>query len=282
METDADKRELASPSRGVSNAAPASHAAPDIDEMKLELKKIRSTQSERKTELENLHKKKDFVEEKFSLLTVNAKKNQTEFKHIRGELEKKRTEHSAVLGLVRKCTATQLCDEDSRKALELESGIAKFAQAKKQEAFNIALAKQEALKIAQAALDATQAEGKLLVAAQVHLAEIRHQHKEDEVLPTTTQAFLAARGCLSTEVQARLGNLSQPPSMREIKKMFEALEKEKARVEAVEQKALSALQQGSNSGSDLDNIVKEIFKVLPDLVVVGIERHEAQTKTSLG
>jgi hypothetical protein len=101
------------------------------------------------------------------------------------------------------------------------------------------------------------------------------------VLPTTTQAFLAARGCLSTEVQARLGNLSQPPSMREIKKMFEALEKEKARVEAVEQKALSALQQGSNSGSDLDNIVKEIFKVLPDLVVVGIERHEAQTKTSL-
>ena len=272
METDADKRELASPSRGVSNAAPASHAAPDIDEMKLELKKIRSTQSERKTELENLHKKKDFVEEKFSLLTVNAKKNQTEFKHIRGELEKKRTEHSAVLGLVRKWT--QLCDEDSRKALELESGIDKFAQAKK-------LAKQEALKIAQAALDATQAEGKLLVAAQVHLAEIRHQHKEDEVLPTTTQAFLAARGCLSTEVQARLGNLSQPPSMREIKKMFEALEKEKARVEAVEQKALSALQQGSNSGSDLDNIVKEIFKVLPDLVVVGIERHEAQTKTSL-
>ena len=74
METDADKRELASPSRGVSNAAPASHAAPDIDEMKLELKKIRSTQSERKTELENLHKKKDFAEEKFSLLTVNAKK----------------------------------------------------------------------------------------------------------------------------------------------------------------------------------------------------------------
>ena len=269
METDADKRELASPSRGVSNAAPASHAAPDIDEMKLELKKIRSTQSERKTELENLHKKKDFVEEKFSLLTVNAKKNQTEFKHIRGELEKKRTEHSAVLGQMRKLT--QLCDEDSRKALELETGIAKFAQAKK----------QEALKIAQAALDATQAEGKLLVAAQVHLAEIRHQLKEDEVLPTTTQAFLAARGCLSTEVQARLGNLSQPPSMREIKKMFEALEKEKARVEAVEQKALSALQQGSNSGSDLDNIVKEIFKVLPDLVVVGIERHEAQTKTSL-
>ena len=279
MEIDADKRELASPSRGVSNAAPASHAAPDIDEMKLELKKIRSTQSEQKTELENLHKKKNFVEEKFSLLTVNAKKNQTEFKHIRGELEKKRTEHSAVLGLVRKWT--QLCDEDSRKALELESGIAKFAQAKKQEAFKIALAKQEALKIAQAALDATQAEGKLLVAAQVHLAEIRHQLKEDEVLPTTTQAFLAARGCLSTEVQARLGNLSQPPSMREIKKMFEALEKEKARVEAVEQKALSALQQGSNSGSDLDNIKKEIFKVLPDLVVVGIERHEAQTKTSL-
>jgi chromosome segregation ATPase len=269
VETDADKRELASPSRGVSNAAPASHAAPDIDEMKLELKKIRSTQSERKTELENLHKKKDVVEEKFILLTVNAKKIKTEFKHIRGELEKKRTEHSAVLGLVRKLT--QLCDEDSRKALELESGIAKFAQAKK----------QEELKIAQAALDATQAEGKLLVAAQVHLAEIRRQHNEDEVLPTTTQAFLAARGCLSTEVQARLGNLSQPPSMREIKKMFEALEKEKARVEAVEQKALSALQQGSNSGSDLDNIVKEIFKVLPDLVVVGIERHEAQTKTSL-
>ena len=242
METDADKRELASPSRGVSNAAPASHAAPDIDEMKLELKKIRSTQSERKTELENLRKTKYFMEEKFSLLTVNAKKIQTEFKHIRGELEKKRTEHSDVLGLMRKLT--QLCDEDSRKALELQSGIAKFAQAKK----------QEALKIAQAALDATQAEGKLLVAAQVHLAEIRRQHNEDEVLPTTTQAFAAARGCLSTE---------------------------KARVEAVEQKAKSALQQGSNSGSDLDNIVKEIFKVLPDLVVVGIERHEAQTKTSL-
>jgi hypothetical protein len=89
---------------------------------------------------------------------------------------------------------TQLCDEDSRKALELESDIAKFAQAKKQDAFKIALAN------AQAALDATQAEGKLLVAAQVHLAEIRHQLKEDVVLPTTTQAFLAARGCLSTEV----------------------------------------------------------------------------------
>ncbi len=254
----------------MSNAAPASHAVPDIDEMKRELKKIRSTQSERKTELENLLKKKDFLEEKFILLTVYAKKNQAELEHIRGELEKKRIEHSAVLGLVRKCT--QLCDEDSRKALELESGIAYFPQAKKQEALKIAQA-------AQAALDATQAEGKLLVAAQVHLAEIRRQHNEDEVLPTTTQAFAAARGCLSTEVQARLGNLSQPPLGREIKKMVEALEKEKERVEAVvqEQKALIALHQGSNSGSDLHNIEKVLNNVLPPPFGVAIEQHEAQT-----
>jgi len=268
-EADADKSELTSPSHGVNNAAPAAAA---IEELESERKKLRSIQSERKIEIENYDKKKELLVEKFSALTISAKRAQADFEHFRGELDKKRTEHCTLQRLMNKCI--QLYDEDSRKGLALDMDIANAIKTSS----NLAHAKkQEALKLAQDTLDAAQAEGKLLVATQDQLAEIRRQYIEEEVLPTAMQAFAAARGCLSAEVQSRLGNLLQTSTMKEIKRMAGALGEEKARVEKMATKAQNAIERVDSGAADLQTIIEEFKKVLPMLFVAGIEQHQAQT-----
>ena len=143
--------------------------------------------------------------------------------------------------------------------------------------------KQTLAQDAKAALSAAEEEGALLQTAQVCFREVNRQfHEEEDVSLAAEQAFAAALGSLSAEVQARLGSLVLKP-MR-LKTMGTQLEAEKDRATSDAnnlRRSLECMEKNVDAGeADLKALKDEIIKGMPALVVVGNEMYRAQNAAS--
>jgi hypothetical protein len=107
------------------------------------------------------------------------------------------------------------------------------------------------------------------------------EYEEDGCSLAAQQAFAAARGSLSAEVQARLGNLVL--TTVRLQTMGTQLEAEKARATSDAdnlRRLWERMVKNVYAEADRKAFMDEIFKAMPALVVVGNEQYRAQNAAS--
>ncbi len=241
--------------------------------LETQLKLRKSSLDEIQPLLRDLSEKKTASRTKYLKLTEEASMLKAQLAVKRDHLvihwEEHRTLHRNHLQCAKECASGQ------RTVSKLQAELENTKQAHKEA---VREAKQKLAQDAKAALSAVEAEGALLQNAQVCFREVKRQfdYEKDGCSLAAQQAFAAARGSLSAEVQARLSSLVL--TNVQLKTMSTQLEDEITRATsgAAKLRCLMERMEKNAGEADLKALKELIFEVVPPLVVVGLEQYCAQ------